>query len=157
MEKTRFFRPYRKNGRQTLQKTGPGVYIIRLEGKTAYVGMSAKDVKKTMYRHFQQWTDIRPERMKVYSAHERVTFAGMDMEKFLCRVIFCKAEKAAKLETALILKHTPEYNRLKLEYLTKAQREKIQEEYKAAEFVPMDEETYFYSTPKTNTNDETPF
>lgn len=41
------------------KKPTPGVYIIKQYGVIVYVGYSRTDVWKVLYRHFQQWTDIR--------------------------------------------------------------------------------------------------
>ena len=57
LKATKRFKPY-TDGIPTLRtNVGGGVYIIRLLDEVVYVGKSNADVKKTLYRHFQKWTD----------------------------------------------------------------------------------------------------
>lgn len=115
MKKTGIFRPYTPDGNFTLKATGPGVYILRKAGKITYIGFSATDVRKTMYRHFQKWNDKRhPENRRAF-LYDRVTYKD-ERSQFACQVIFCKTGREASiLENAMILKYTPRDNRAKLE------------------------------------------
>lgn len=127
MKKTKFFKPYQNiitkkapNGKQivtrgkcTLQKTGPGVYIIKEAGKIVYIGYASRDVKGVMYRHFQRWTDRRHPDEKRTSVIERVTYKepGETFDSYRVRVVFCRsAQQAATLEEALIRKYKPRNN-----------------------------------------------
>lgn len=97
--RSRFRAPYR-NGRASFPARGlPGVYIIKRDGVTVYVGYSASDVYKALYRHFQQWNDrSRPG--------ERVTYS--DPDAYRVRVVYVSTgEQAARLERALILRYRP--------------------------------------------------
>ena len=129
--KTKLFHPYEtekyqiKIGKKTyigakcnLQKTGAGVYFIYENGKLAYIGFSGTDVKKTMYRHFQKWNDLRHPENKRRDRIERVSyFEGFKNADFKCRVIFCKnAAQAARFEIALIKKFKPRDNSLKMDF-----------------------------------------
>lgn len=126
MNKTKFFKPYVAPNVCALKETGPGVYIIKnLENKIVYIGFSATDVKKTMYRHFQKWNDPT-QRRTVYS----------NLTGIKCRVVFTTAKKAPILEEALILKYKPRDNAQKLEMYTSAQYKNIEAEYWEAPDVP---------------------
>jgi hypothetical protein len=124
MKKTKTFAPYTGN-KCTLTKTGPGVYIIYKKGKPAYVGFSASNVKKTMYRHFQSWDD--PTQKRVVYKH---------LVDITCRVIFTTATRAPKLEEALILSLKPVDNTLKLEMYSNTQRAEVLEDLRICEVVP---------------------
>ena len=126
LAKTKPFEPY-TGAACTLKDTGAGVYIIAKEGKPLYIGFSLKDVKKTMYRHFQQWND---------PTQNRVTYKNL--KGITCRVIWTKTGyQAADLETALILRLKPRDNELKLQmYAPKVQR--IEQEYNEAEIITPD-------------------
>jgi predicted GIY-YIG superfamily endonuclease len=121
MKATKFFQPYIKPGKCTLQKTGAGTYIIAKNGKYLYIGYSETDVKKTMYRHFQEWNDKTQYRV-VYK----------NLKDIVCRVIFTTPGKAQKLEQALILKHKPRDNEQKLDLYTEMEKQTIVREYNLA-------------------------
>ena len=135
MKLTKTFKPYTKEGRCTLQPkegTRAGVYIIgkKINGKPqiVYVGYSATNLYKTMYRHFQNWND---------TSQQRVTYK--QLSDVFIRVVFCGGQKAALLEEALILKYKPRDNNLKLELYTERQRDKIISEFTTeAEFIPLE-------------------
>lgn len=79
----------------------PGVYIVYKDNVVVYVGYSSTDVYKTMYRHFQQWTD----RQQI-----RITYQPND-QRIKVRVIYTNtAKQAARLEYGLILKLQPTDN-----------------------------------------------
>ena len=129
--KTKPFEPYTGN-RCTLTDTGAGVYIISKEGKPLYIGFSAKDVKKTMYRHFQEWND---------PTQARVTYKNL--KGISCRVIWTKTGyQAADLETALILRLKPRDNELKLK-MYEPKTIKIEQDFKEAEIIEADERCPF--------------
>ena len=118
LKATRFFKPY--TGRTiNLKSTGTGVYIIKKNDKVLYVGMASKDVARTLYRHFQTWTDNRSSYTKKNQIFERVTYKGENMDLFLIKVIYCPTEREASiLEQLLVLKLKPRDNEQKL-YLFK--------------------------------------
>jgi hypothetical protein len=116
MKKTKKFKPYTGN-KCTLTKTGAGTYIIYKNNKPAYVGYSASNVKKTMYRHFQEWNDPTQKRVVYKQLHN-----------IECRVIFTTAKRASILEEALILKLLPIDNSQKIEmYSSKAKGDMLNE------------------------------
>lgn len=105
LRRTRFLPPYLPSGRTTFSEAGcPGCYIITKAGRIRYVGFSANNVYKTLYRHFQKWNDPRQERVTYMQRHDvRV------------RVLYTpSAAKARELERALIIKHQPPDNTDKL-------------------------------------------
>ena len=84
-----------------LQKVS-GVYIIYIGKQIVYVGFSAKDVYKALYRHFYPYRDKIPQERKVFNADE-----------VKVRVIYTKNGKQAdRLEKALIIKYKPQFNTL---------------------------------------------
>ena len=128
MKKTKLLPPYNEGTRQTTFKDRgrPGVYLIYKNGELRYVGMSQSNLYKTMYRHFQNWEDKKQERV-VYKY----------LSGIKCRVIYCTAAQAAKLERALILKYKPTDNPNKLELFTlDASDEKMIQQVKEADEVP---------------------
>lgn len=101
LRRTRFLPPYTPSGRTTFPQTAtPGVYLIQKAGEIRYVGYSAKDLYKTLYRHFQEWNDPRGERVVYKQLHDvRV------------RVLYTRTgAQARELERALILHHKPKDN-----------------------------------------------
>jgi excinuclease UvrABC nuclease subunit len=81
----------------------PGTYLIKSKqtGDIIYVGYSATNLYKTLYRHFQTWND---------SAQNRFVY---DRNKYTVRVILTIPTRAAQLEKALILKYKPRDNKNK--------------------------------------------
>lgn len=114
MKATGFFLPY-TGDKYSLKSTGCGIYIIKYLGKIVYVGMARKDVRNTLYRHFQQWTDRRANYNKKMQPYERITYNGKNREDFLIKVIFCKGVIECEImEQLLIKKLKPRDNSLKL-------------------------------------------
>lgn len=118
-KETAIFKPYDAQGKCNLKCTGKGVYIIFYERKgekqVVYVGKSLGDLKATMYRHFQKWTDKRHPDNKKQQLYERVTYKNskgkFDDDKYFCRVIFTNNDTQANaLEYLLIKKYNPEDN-----------------------------------------------
>lgn len=134
MKATGFFKPYTDAGQYSLKSTGCGVYIIRREGKTVYVGMSRKDVRNTLYRHFQTWTDKRAGWTKKKEPYDRVTYAGEDREDFTVKVIFCKGVIECEImEQLLIKKLKPKDNSLKLYLYSQEQYREVEKKIEAAD------------------------
>lgn len=122
LKATRFFKPYSETGSCNLKSTGTGVYIIKKNNKVLYVGYSAKDVRKTLYRHFQAWVDMRATYNKMQQPYARITYYNQDRNDFLVKVIYTPTEKEAEiLEQLLIQKLKPNDNSLKLELFSRAQ------------------------------------
>ncbi|HAT76659.1 MAG TPA: hypothetical protein DCS19_07410 [Flavobacterium sp.] len=100
---SRYFQPYVdfKTGLHHALKNKTGVYII-LNPKTKkieYVGNSASDIYKTMYRHFQSWADPQQYR------------ATFPKNGYLVRVILIdKPEHIYEIEKYYIRKHQPKAN-----------------------------------------------
>jgi len=113
MKATKFFAPY-TNDACNLKATGKGVYVIKKGEKIVYVGLSYSDVKRTLYRHFQKWTDRRTDYTKRNQNYERVTYDGENRNLFKIKVIFCKTDKEVTLlEYLLIKKLKPRDNTIK--------------------------------------------
>ena len=107
--KTKWFPPYvvknnklKPNLRIGAKKFNTGVYLVK-DAKTnniLYVGYSGSNLYKTMYRHFQVWNDKQQQRIKFKKSGYKV------------RIIFCTAAQAQRLETYLIQKLKPKFNKL---------------------------------------------
>lgn len=126
MKPSKLQHPYQANGRTNFRYTEgrSGVYIIQRKGKTVYIGYSASNLYKTMYRHFQYWK---------HPKQTVISYYGQDLSLFKVRVILCPPGKAAKLEKALIVKHKPKDNPNKLRGYTLDYREEtIYNEYQFA-------------------------
>ena len=122
----------------TLKSSGAGVYLIKKGKKIIYVGMSGSDVKKTLYRHFQAWTDKRSRWNESRRYIERVSyyedFRNCD---YLVKVIFTfTSEDAAILEELMIKKIKPVDNKAKLNIYTERQYLAVNSKYNEAEIVP---------------------
>ncbi len=136
IEKTPWFKPYKAERRATLERTGAGVYLIRKNGKVVYIGKSHTDVKKTLYRHFQTWTDLRSFYGRKASPYARVTYKDTPGE-YSCRVLFCSNPgKVDLLEQVLIKNLRPADNSLKLELFTPRQEAGIMADLNLMEEAP---------------------
>lgn len=132
MKKSRWIDPYQKPGKTNARHTTgkSGVYLIRNKaGDIVYIGYSSSDLYKTMYRHFQSWTDRR---------QIRVTYSPKG--GFQVRVILCTPKQAAALERVLIAKIQPRDNPRPVPMfdLTAYDREVLQKE-KAAPIMSADD------------------
>lgn len=117
--RTNFVAPYK--GKSTnipfldYKKKQSGVYLIRSDrtGQIIYIGFSEGNLYKTIYRHFQEWTDISRE-VKTRFTYNKTGYS--------VRVIFCNPGRAALLEKYLIMKMKPRDNDYKYQnYLTPSQ------------------------------------
>jgi hypothetical protein len=140
----KFHPPYKPSGRTSFPETSKksGVYLIKENDNLVYVGVSLVDLYKTLYRHFQTWTDINYRTQKVRSASDRVTYkARMKRNRYTVRIVFCPPGQAARLEKALIIRYNPRDNAVKYEQhtLTLADN-KISNEY---DLCPVDQECPF--------------
>ena len=104
MRKYKFFTPYQKSGKTTFPETQQksGVYLIKENDRLVYIGMSATNLYKTLYRHFEVWNH-RTQQVVSYKSR-------MAKNKYTVRVILCTSNQAVKLERALIKKHKPRDN-----------------------------------------------
>lgn len=125
-KKSRFKEPY--NGEKTnfrFTNGKAGVYLVQnAAGKIVYVGMSASNLYKAMYRHFQSWKD----RTQV-----RITYPK---QGYKVRVILTTSKQAYRLERALIMKIKPKDNPDKLERFIQSAAEAA--ELKKYEAKPVD-------------------
>jgi excinuclease UvrABC nuclease subunit len=96
--KQRRSKPYKENGKTTFNIQGkPGVYLIYKNDKLRYIGYSGTNVYKTLYRHFQKWTD---------KTQVRVTYP--DLTGITVRIVYTtNGSQASNLERALIVKYSP--------------------------------------------------
>jgi hypothetical protein len=87
---------YNDKGKTNFNIRGvPGVYIVYEGKKIIYIGKSGTNVYRTMYRHFETWTD---------KTQQRVRFK--ELKNIRVRVTYTRNETLAdKLESALILKY----------------------------------------------------
>jgi excinuclease UvrABC nuclease subunit len=103
--KSKWFRPYKDKKTQLPSKyyDKAGVYIIKskTDGKVKYVGHSTTSLKKTLYRHFQNWNDRQQDR-QVY-----------DKNKYLIKIYRTSKAVAPRLEKYLIDKFKPVHNKMK--------------------------------------------
>lgn len=108
MIRSRLVTPYTAEGRATFpDRRRPGVYLIFRAGSLVYVGFSAVDVYKALYRHFQEWNDTSRDR-------PRVVYPKGGASQV--RVIYTNgAQQAARLERALIVRYRPKDNPDKLD------------------------------------------
>lgn len=115
--KTRFLEPYKENEKGHLVSNLPfldnakqqsGVYFIQSKrtGKIVYIGYSESKLYRTIFRHFQQWTDIQR------AVKTRFTYSKT---RYKIRVIMTTPKRAALLEKYLIIKHNPRDNAIKYE------------------------------------------
>lgn len=126
--------PYRADGRTTFPETvkKSGTYIIKENNIVVYVGYSAKNLYKTLYRHFQTWN---------HSQQEVVSYRDyIKTRTYTVRVILCTPNQAERLEKVLILKYQPRDNTNKYEnYKLTMSLKKLASDYEALEVIPLSE------------------
>jgi len=135
MKKFKFLAPYKSPGKTNFPETQnrSGCYIIKENNKIVYVGMSGRNLYKTLCRHFEVWSHKQQE---VTTYKDR-----LKKNRYTVRVILCTPGQAARLERLLILKHNPRDNDLKYTgYQLTAFDEKIYQTYEA---LPIQEEAPF--------------
>ena len=102
MKVFKFIAPYTADGKTKFPDRGKtGVYVIKENNKTVYVGYSENDLYKTMYRHFQTWN---------HRSQEVVSYNAKGNDNYTVRVIYCTPAQAGRLEKYLIKKHKPRDN-----------------------------------------------
>lgn len=111
-----WFSPYKiVNNRKSciLDYTGSGVYVIKEKDIVIYVGRSKSNIKRTLYRHFQVWTD---KRVIKTNGIARISYWNNDMNDYSIKVIICSSiEDTCALEELLIKRLEPRDNKLKAE------------------------------------------
>ena len=103
-----------------------GVYLIKKMGDTRplYIGSSIQNLKRTIYRHFQQWSSDREKRF------ERTVYPKSG---YLIKIISTTPGQALELEKYLIKRLQPRDNPIKYNQLIlslkeeQKQKEKIQQ------------------------------
>lgn len=98
-----------------------GVYWIKDEsGKIVYVGSSTSQLKKTIYRHFQKWTDRQRSTDRQF---ERVTYPKTG---YKVKFVVCSPADALRAEKYFIRKLRPRDNPIKYYQLSFDDVEKIE-------------------------------
>lgn len=101
-----------KPGRSNIHfaKGKSGVYLIKENGKTVYVGQSQTDLYRTAIRHFQEWNDKQQP--------QRITYKNnLESKRYTIRIVLVSPTRAVKLEEGLIKKYRPRDNFEKLSYI----------------------------------------
>ena len=139
MKKSRFFDSHTK-GKPTVShdkfKAASGVYFIRSirTKEIVYVGSSAGNLYKTIYRHFQEWNDRSREKN-----FDRTTYSKTAYE--IALIITASGPQALRIEKYFIRKLQPKGNPIKYGLLTFAEKQEnaIEARYKNADFLPIEE------------------
>lgn len=123
MYKTKVLPPYQDNGHTTFNKRATsGVYLIYKKNLLRYVGYSATNLYRTLYRHFQNWESS-------YFGQRRVIYKNLKDIKVLC-VYTDNALQAENLEKAIIIKKNPSDNPHKYKkYTTEPKEDKAYKIY----------------------------
>ncbi len=141
LKKTGWFDPYTENDKGVLVPAfdGPwtgkaGVYQIR-DGsrKVIYVGSSTSQLKKTIYRHFQQWTDRQRSTNREF---DRVVYPK---HGYQIKFVIMSASDALRAEKYLIRKLQPRDNPIKYHGMTAVEVKKAKvaaEKIADAEMIP---------------------
>lgn len=129
MRVMRYIPPYKANGKTQFRDSildKSGVYLIKEDDRLVYVGYSAKNLYKTLYRHFEQWNHSQ---QKVTSYANRLR-----RKKYTVRVILCTPLQAERLERALVIRHKPRDNDQKYEqYRLELQDKTVVKQYEQTE------------------------
>jgi|SRR6185295_1419905 len=105
----------------------PGCYIIKEDGIIVYIGFSSTNAWRVLYRHFQQWTDVR---WIGYGEYIRLNSYNAETEYYWKRyevgIINCaSAEIAQLMERQLITALVPRDNVLKYQYYMQPEVEEV--------------------------------
>lgn len=120
VKKSGWFTPYIENSNGRLRPTmfgnwtgKAGVYWIKDDtGRIIYVGSSTSQLKKTIYRHFQTWTDRQRSSNRQF---DRVTYSK---KGYKVRFVVCSAADALRAEKYFIRKLKPRDNPTKYNQLS---------------------------------------
>jgi hypothetical protein len=142
MRATAFQPPYQGPRKTTFinSRWQSGVYLIMENDVLVYVGYAGECLYRTLYRHFQGWTDKNYNGSKVAPPSYRVSYRNkMAVNTYKVRLIHCSKKQAARLEKILILKHDPRDNRIKYEqYKLDAWDSRVANTYTAITEVPVE-------------------
>lgn len=165
MKRTRFFEPYKKVGTEWKATMADrwdakkaGVYFIKEQksGKIVYVGHSTSQLKKTIYRHFQEWYD----KSRPAGDRQRLIY---EKEGYEVRFIESTAAQATRLEKYFIDKLQPRDNEARYESwwdkLTAPSAESIATLGKKANLAPFMKRDEYWEEPTSviDENEEVPF
>jgi excinuclease UvrABC nuclease subunit len=117
MIKLRFLKPYIGGKTRFPDRGRAGVYLISENGQVVYIGYSANDLYKTLYRHFQTWNH---DKQFVVSYKDLLA-----VNDYRVRVVYCTALQAVDLEKALIIKYKPRDNFNKYPDLARTEKNKL--------------------------------
>ena len=127
MRKSTWKEPYttkgRTNFRWTYGKTGAYIIKSKKTNQILYVGYSAYNLYRTLYRHFQSWDDPSQHRA-TYGKHNTKV-----------QVILSPASKAHELEIELVKRKNPRDVQYKYKGQTKM-NPSINKSYKEAKNIP---------------------
>lgn len=163
MKKTRWFEPYhpKQPGRSPKPAMAAewdeklsGVYFIRSKetGAVVYVGQSQSQLKKTIYRHFQEWQD--KTRRALWGTSTRKSYSKYGYE---VRFIVCSPDQATRLEKLYIGKHQPRDCNEKYKSFFGQSWEEVEKNPDFSEAIEWDEEvSKARAMPKAEYLDETP-
>lgn len=120
IKKSTWFAPYIENKNGVLRASIPGewsgrsgVYFIKdPNNEIIYVGSSTSQLKKTIYRHFQTWTDRQRSNNRMF---DRVTYPKTG---YKIKYILCSPADALRAEKYFIQKLHPRDNPIKYYGLT---------------------------------------
>lgn len=116
--------PYLENGKTRFSiRNVPGVYLIYKNKELVYIGFSASDVYKALYRHLQSWKDKHQQRI-TFKSEKGITV----------RMVYTTSgAKARQLEGALIIKHKPPLNINKYDgFITDEKEKQLLKEFESA-------------------------
>ena len=128
LKKSAWFAPYSESSTGTLRPTmfgnwtgKAGVYWIKEDtGRIIYVGSSTSQLKKTIYRHFQTWTDRQRSSNRQF---DRVTYSK---QGYKVRFVVCSPADALRAEKYFIRKLKPRDNPTKYNQLSFDDVERIE-------------------------------
>lgn len=114
-------------------KDQTGVYFIYDDsGKLVYIGHSTSNLKKTIMRHFQQWSLSRFEELQGVS-RDRITYTSNKQKRtYKVKAYITKKGDAYKLEQTLIEKYRPRDNKEKLSAISDRQKEVMLQRFENA-------------------------
>jgi hypothetical protein len=134
--RSKWFAPYRNGKPQLANKyyKSAGTYLIKSKqtGRILYVGYSSNNLKRTLYRHFQQWKS-RSQETRTY-----------DKSKYLVKFYRLGSKAAARYEKFLIDKIKPKHNKLKYPSLFKEGETETPYKDFFEKYTPEEETKYLY-------------
>jgi len=143
--RSKWFYPYSETDSGILKTTmdgswtgTSGVYQIKApDGEIIYVGSSISQLKKTIYRHFQEWTDRSRTNNQQF---DRVVYPKN--KGYKVKFFICSPDNALRAEKYLIRKLKPRDNPIKyynLNYKEVEKIEKANDKIQEAEVIAFDD------------------